>query len=181
MSNRVVRINELIQREISDILRRHFQSEAVAITVTAVRIAPDLRDGRVFIAVVGGPEVSEEHLRWLRKRAPFVREELGRRITLKVLPQLTYILDKAGVRGLSVLGALDERDRRDRESGRPAVAPAAAPVAGPAKGPAGDPASPGSDEGREGGGAARDAGPGSRISVGGAGHRFNAPSRPCRS
>ena len=53
MSNRIVRINELVQREISDILRQRHQAEAVAITVTEVRVSPDLRDGRVFVAILG--------------------------------------------------------------------------------------------------------------------------------
>ena len=47
MSNRTLRVNELIQRELGDILRRRYQSEAVAVTITEVRVAPDLRDGRV--------------------------------------------------------------------------------------------------------------------------------------
>ena len=53
MSNRTVRVNELVQREISDILRKHYQSEAVTITISEVRVSPDLRDARVFVSVVG--------------------------------------------------------------------------------------------------------------------------------
>ncbi|MEX2044996.1 MAG: ribosome-binding factor A, partial [Opitutus sp.] len=82
MSNRTLRVSELVQREISDILRRHYQSEAVAITITEVRVAPDLRDGRVFVAIIGSGEFATRKLAWLQSRAPAIREELGRRIVL---------------------------------------------------------------------------------------------------
>ena len=69
MSNRTVRVNELVQREISDILRKRYQSEAVAITISEVRVSPDLRDARVFVSVVGSEETAEAKLRWLRSKA----------------------------------------------------------------------------------------------------------------
>lgn len=108
MSTRTVRINELMQREISDILRRHFQAEAVAMTVTEVRVAPDLRDARVFVSIVGSAEVMAEKLRWLRRQGPFIREELARRIVLKYLPRMQYVLDESTVAGNRVLKILDE-------------------------------------------------------------------------
>jgi len=58
MSTRTVRVNELVQREISEILRRNYQSEAVTLTVTEVRVSPDLRDARVFVSVLGDGEAA---------------------------------------------------------------------------------------------------------------------------
>ncbi len=108
MSNRTVRVNELVQRELSDILHRRYQSEAVAVTVSEVRISPDLRDGRVFVAVVGDAEMAAAKLRWLRAKAPEIRAELGRRIVLKYLPKLEYVLDSSAARGARILQVLDE-------------------------------------------------------------------------
>jgi ribosome-binding factor A len=108
MSHRTVRINELVQRELSDILRKRYQAEAVTITITEVRVAPDLRDARVFVSVVGGSdEEAELKLRWLRKQSAAIRAELSRRIVLKYLPKLEYRLDKSIVRSTRVLGLLD--------------------------------------------------------------------------
>ena len=118
MSNRTVRINELVQRELSDILRRRYQSEAVAVTITEVRVAPDLRDARVFVAIVGSGEEETDRMRWLRRQAPAIREELGRRIVLKYLPKFEYLLDKSAARSVRVLSILDEIGRA--ESGKPA-------------------------------------------------------------
>ncbi len=108
MSNRIVRINELVAREVSDILRRRYAAEAVAITIAEVRIAPDLRDGRVFVSIVGDAEAAAERFRWLQKRAPEIREELAQRIVLKFLPRLTYVLDKSSDRVARLLHALDQ-------------------------------------------------------------------------
>jgi ribosome-binding factor A len=108
MSNRTVRINELMQREISAILRQRYQSEAVAVTITEVRVAPDLRDARVFVSIVGDPETVTEKIRWLRRQAPAIREEMGRRIVLKYLPKMQYVLDEGSVVSNRVLRILDE-------------------------------------------------------------------------
>ena len=108
MSNRIARINELVQREVSDILRRRHADEAVAMTITEVRVAPDLREGRIFVAIVGDEAEAAERLRWLRRLAPEIRRELGRRIVLKYLPRFTYVLDESSARAARVLRALDE-------------------------------------------------------------------------
>ena len=108
MSNRTVRVNELVQREISDILRKRYQSEAVAVTITEVRVSPDLRDARVFVSVVGDVDTAEAKLRWLRSKAAEIREEVGRRIVLKYLPKFAYVLDKSAIRGARILQVLDE-------------------------------------------------------------------------
>jgi len=107
MSHRTVRINELVQRELSDILRKRYQAEAVTLTITEVRVAPDLRDARVFVSVVGTEEEAELKLRWLRKQSGPIREELSKRIILKYLPKFEYRLDRSLVKTTRVLGLLD--------------------------------------------------------------------------
>jgi ribosome-binding factor A len=128
MSNRTVRINELIQRELNDILRRHYQSEAVAITITEVRISTDLRDGKVFVAVIGDDELVVRRMAWLRRQARDIRAELARRITLKFLPDLVYTIDETTPRSARVLGLLDDLVRQNPALAEPvATAPKPAP------------------------------------------------------
>jgi ribosome-binding factor A len=110
MSNRTLRVNELIQRELSDILRKRHQAEAVAITINAVDVAPDLRDGRVHVAVFGDAEFARRKLQWLHSIAHELTRELNRRIVLKYMPKLTYTLDTTTARGNRILGILDEID-----------------------------------------------------------------------
>jgi ribosome-binding factor A len=134
MSNRTVRVNELVQRELGDILRRFYQSEAVNVTITEVRVSPDLRDARVFVAVVGDAEAAEAKLRWLRAQAGAIRAEVGRRIVLKYLPKFEYVLDHSAARGARILQVLDEVTP-------PGIAPAPAPAPEPEWAPKLKPAS----------------------------------------
>ncbi len=108
MSNRTLRVNELIQRELSAILRKHYQTEAVALTLTEVRVSPDLREARVFVSVVGDEAEKETKLRWIRAHAREIRQELGRRIVLKFLPRFDYVLDKSTERATHLLDLLDK-------------------------------------------------------------------------
>ena len=108
MSNRTLRVNELIQRELNDILHRRYQSEAVAITITEVRVATDLRDARLFVSIVGNEEVVRQKLHWLRDTLHDIRMELGRRIVLKYMPRFTITLDKSTGRSNRILQVLDE-------------------------------------------------------------------------
>ncbi|HWA85589.1 MAG TPA: 30S ribosome-binding factor RbfA [Opitutus sp.] len=108
MSNRTLRVNELIQRELSDILRKRFQSETVAMTITEVRVAPDLRDARVFVSVVGDEMETGRKMRWLRAHAGELRQELGRRIVLKYLPRFEYVADRSAERSTRMMRLLDE-------------------------------------------------------------------------
>jgi len=122
MSNRTVRVNELVQREISDILRQRYQSESVTLTITEVRVSPDLRDARVFVSVLGSEDEAREKLKWLRSKAAAIREEVSRRIVLKYLPKFEYLLDQSTVRGARILQMLDaiEPPRPEDEGEKPA-------------------------------------------------------------
>lgn len=119
MSNRTLRVNELVQREISDILRKRYQTEAVALTITEVRVAPDLRDARVFVSVIGSDEVAEAKLAWLRSKAVEIRDEVSRRIVLKYLPKFEYVLDRSAARSVRILQALDEIDQQTKKPADP--------------------------------------------------------------
>jgi ribosome-binding factor A len=115
MSNRTLRVNELIQRELSAILRQRHQSEAVAVTITEIRVSPDLRDARVFVSVIGSDAFAEEKLRWLRRISNELRTELGHRIVLKYMPRFNYVLDRSTVQSVRILQALDEIEAKEKE------------------------------------------------------------------
>jgi len=112
MINRLLRVNVLLQREISDILHRLYQQDTVTLTITEVRCAPDLRTARVFVSVVGDEDHAAERMRWLSRQAKDIRLELGRRIVLKYLPRLDYVLDGSAERGTRIVQILDELDAR---------------------------------------------------------------------
>lgn len=107
-STRNLRVNELIQRELSNLLRRKYNEDAAPITITAVEVTPDVRQGKVFVSITGDEEQAAEKLKWLRKHAKELRFALGDIIVLKHMPVLTYELDTVTDRGNRILGILDE-------------------------------------------------------------------------
>lgn len=114
MSTRTLRVNELLQRELSAILRTIYKDEAVAITLTGVQVSPDLHEARVFVAVTGDEEETEKCLRWLKHNSKDFRFELGRRIVLKNMPHFTYVLDVSTDRGNRILSVLDDIAAQDK-------------------------------------------------------------------
>ncbi|EIP99219.1 ribosome-binding factor A [Opitutaceae bacterium TAV1] len=121
MSTRQLRVNELIQRELSAILRKRYQEEAALITITGVAVTPDTREGKVFVAVTGDDDLATQKLRWLRKHAQELRFELGRTIILKHMPVLTYEFDTATERGNRILDLLDRLAEEEKRQTPPSA------------------------------------------------------------
>jgi ribosome-binding factor A len=114
MSNRTLRVNELIQREMSRILRKRYQAESLAITIASIEVTPDLLEAKVYVSILGSEQETEKKLRWLRKTSQEIRFELGRTIVLKHMPKFTYELDISTARGNRILGLLDEIDQKEK-------------------------------------------------------------------
>ncbi len=108
MSQRNVRVNELIKREVSDVLHTRYQSESVYITITEVDVSPDHRKAHVFFSVIGGRDRAHESLKWLTKNQREIRQQVGKRIVLKHLPHLQFHHDTSIRRGNEILQLLDE-------------------------------------------------------------------------
>jgi ribosome-binding factor A len=119
MSNRTLRVNELIQREMSAILRKRYQAEALSITIASVDVTPDLLEAKVYVSVLGDDDEAEKKLRWLRKNSQEIRFELGRTIVLKHMPKFTYQLDISTARGNRILSILDEIDAKEKTKPTP--------------------------------------------------------------
>lgn len=116
MSNRTLRINELVQREMSDYLRKKYQSESVTLTITAVEVASDLRTGKAYVGIIGDDAHCLDRLRWLRRHSEEIRRELGKRVILKWNPRWEFLLDDSGERGARILRAITEIEEHDRKA-----------------------------------------------------------------
>lgn len=114
MSNRLIRINELVQREISAYLRKRYQTEAACITISSVNITPDLKEGKVYVSVIGNEETAAARMKWLRSHAPEIRQEVGKQVVMKWTPALQYILDDTPIRAARILQLLDEIEAKEK-------------------------------------------------------------------
>lgn len=111
MAKRKIRVDELLKREISDILHTRYRTEAVYITITDVDISPDLRAGCVFYSVLGDDNRKLECEQFIRSIQDEIARELPRRVILKYFPRLTYAYDDSlekGHRVIELMESLDE-------------------------------------------------------------------------
>jgi ribosome-binding factor A len=96
MTRRTERINDLLQEEISELLRRQIKDprlDALVITVTEVDVSPDLRQAKVFVSVMGSEEEQSEAFRALHNASAFLRRELHKRLRLRRTPELAFRRD----------------------------------------------------------------------------------------
>ncbi len=120
-STRVLRVNELIQREMSNLLRRKYNADAAPITITAVQCTPDVREAKVFVSITGDDEQTADRMKWLRKHNKELRFALGDIIILKHMPVFTFELDEVTDRGNRILGLLDEIAEKEKKPAPPAA------------------------------------------------------------
>jgi len=95
-SQRQLRVGEGLRHVLSELLRRGVaRSQLLAdaqLTVSEVRVSPDLRHAVVFVTELGG-ELRPELLAALERAAPVLRGEAARQTHLKYAPQLTFEAD----------------------------------------------------------------------------------------
>ncbi len=118
-TNRLNRINEDIQRELSVLIPRvkDPRVQQGMVTVTGVETTPDLRYAKVYLSILG--DVNEKELRrGLRSAGPWLRRELGGSLTLRYTPELVFERDRSIERGAQLTRLIDDviaGENRNRE------------------------------------------------------------------
>ncbi len=106
----VERLNHQMREEISDLLQRGINDPRLncgLISITRVEVAPDIKTARVFVSTLGSEEEKRDCLRGFGAASGFIRKELGRRIPIRTIPELTFVADDSIATGERVLDILD--------------------------------------------------------------------------
>lgn len=103
-SNRINRINEQIQRELSELLRRvkDPRVQGTMISITRVETTPDLRYAKVYVSFLQ-EEKATDAMKGLRSAGGFLRRELGGALGLRYSPELQWTLDDSIAYGAHIL------------------------------------------------------------------------------
>jgi len=105
-SNRIGRINEEIQREMSTLIRTVKDPRVSGmISVTAVNTTPDLKFCKIYISVLDKSDV-DQVLKGLKSASGYLRRELGRALNLRNTPELTFVRDDSIDQGAHILEML---------------------------------------------------------------------------
>ena len=97
-SERQLRVGELIKQSLGQIFMRDEAKvpslETKNITVTEVRMSPDLKNARAYVIPLGGKN-SEETVHILRKFSHLIRKALSKKVDMKFLPRVSFVNDES--------------------------------------------------------------------------------------
>ncbi len=113
---RLVRVNELLKREIAEDIHRNFSGSCLntaAITVTRVECATDLRDANVFISIFGLEDERAGMIAYLNRHRQEVIRMMIKRVKLKYTPRLHFVLDESLEGGDRILSMLADMEREN--------------------------------------------------------------------
>ena len=109
-SNRIGRINEEIQRELSTLIRSVKDPRVTGmISVTAVDTTPDLKYAKIYISVLDKSDCTQV-LKGLKSASGWLRRELGHSLNLRYTPELTFVRDDSIDQGAHILDLLRNPD-----------------------------------------------------------------------
>jgi len=92
--DRAERVAELVKDELSHIIMTELRDPRVGfITITGVKMSPDLRHTKIYFSTLGDKGERERTIAGLKQATGFLRRELGHRLRLRYCPTLSFYFD----------------------------------------------------------------------------------------
>jgi ribosome-binding factor A len=109
-------VAEEIRHEMSAMVAGELKDPRIAglVTITEVRVSPDLRHARIFVSVLGSEAERASTLEGLQAAGGFIRHELAERLQMRRSPELQFVLDQAGETGERIEQLLRQAKRSDQ-------------------------------------------------------------------
>ena len=114
MKHRMLRVNEVVKRELSGIVAREMNFEGALVSISHVEVAPDLKNAHVFVSVLG-TESGESVISKLTANRATLQAELARHVTMKYTPHLIFHLDNSIERGTRIIEIMQEMEASQGE------------------------------------------------------------------
>ena len=106
---RAQRVAHQIQKEVSQIILKEIQDPNLGlVTITHVKVTPDLRMARIFYSVYGSAKEQRLSKEVLEKATAFVRFLIGKRIYLRYTPEIVFEYDDTPARADRIFHLLEE-------------------------------------------------------------------------
>ena len=114
MSQRTDRLDSQIRQELMELLQREMKDPRIGFaTITRVETARDLGSAKVWVSIMGTDVEREKTMKALTDAAPWLRRQLGSRLTVRHIPQLDIRHDDSIEAGDRVLRLLREIENED--------------------------------------------------------------------
>ena len=90
------RVGEQIRKELSELIAREVHDPGIGfLTLTHVKMTPDLQSARVYYTVIGDDKVRKDAQRALGRASGFLRRQIGSRLRLRSVPELAFFYDES--------------------------------------------------------------------------------------
>jgi len=116
-SNRINRINDEIQRELSSLLRtvKDPRVQDTMISITRVETTSDLRYTKVYVSFLQEERVKDA-MAGLKSAAGYLRSQLGRNVRLRISPEIVWSLDDSITYGAKMLALINSLEKGHEET-----------------------------------------------------------------
>ena len=111
MTLRNERVRKELMREISDIFQREIRGLEGVVSIVDVEVSHDNSYAKVIYSVLGSPEQIEKTKEVVQKNTPKVRFEIGKRIRLRLTPELKFVYSDGLEKGSRVTELIDKISR----------------------------------------------------------------------
>ena len=108
MTGRMRRVDEAVRAVVADAVGGLKDPRIGMVTVTGVRVTPDLREATVFVSVLGGAAKVQSTLDGLASAHGVLQARINRELNLRRTPQLTFAYDDAVERGVRMTKLIDD-------------------------------------------------------------------------
>jgi ribosome-binding factor A len=109
MKHRLLRVNELLKRELSRLITREMTFDGVLVTLNQVDVTPDLKHAHAYVSILG-KEGQEAAMAKLEENRVSLQTALAKSVVLKYTPHLVFHRDDSIERGARVFEILQQID-----------------------------------------------------------------------
>lgn len=119
-SRRLLKAGEAIREVVSMAILTELRDPRVKnVTVIGVEVAPDMREAKILVSIMGSESQQTTSLRGLKNSAGFLQSKIAERIDTRYTPKLTFVADEGVKKSLAVAQILEqlalEKSKRERE------------------------------------------------------------------
>ena len=109
-NNRLTRINDELQKELSNIIRMDVKDPRIGALTSVLRVetTQDLRYCKVYISVLGNDEEKQSVMKGLKNANGFIRHLIAQRVNLRITPELIFKLDDSVEYAVRINKLIDE-------------------------------------------------------------------------
>ena len=114
------RINGEVQKVLAEVIRGEIKDPRIPAftSIVSVEVAPDLKNCKAYVSVLGDDEKAAEALEGLKSASGFIRNRLAKELNLRNTPDLHFYLDQSIAYGVDMSKKIDEVIRADEEKSR---------------------------------------------------------------